>query len=87
MNDAANSIATSSRLCVLRPQYAVVWAAFFNFIAFLVFGLHVAETVGAGSCKPISSIERVIFGALDRRHHLAICHLIGSAFRRRVRMH
>ncbi|MGH1558062.1 inorganic phosphate transporter [Caulobacter segnis] len=33
---------------VLRPRYAVIWAAFFNFVAFLVFGLHVAGTVGSG---------------------------------------
>ncbi len=44
MNDAANSIATIVSTRVLRPQYAVAWAAFFNFIAFLFFGLHVAET-------------------------------------------
>ena len=48
MNDAANSIATIVSTRVLRPQYAVMWAAFFNFIAFLVFGLHVADTVGRG---------------------------------------
>ena len=46
MNDAANAIATIVSTRVLRPQYAVAWAAFFNFIAFLFFGLHVAETVG-----------------------------------------
>ena len=48
LHDAANSIATIVSTRVLRPQYAVVWAAFFNFIAFLFFGLHVAETVGTG---------------------------------------
>src|SRR5664279_5262749 len=48
MNDAANAIATIVSTRVLRPQYAVVWAAFFNFVAFLFFGLHVAETVGRG---------------------------------------
>jgi len=48
MNDAANAIATIVSTRVLRPQYAVIWAAFFNFIAFLFFGLHVAETVGRG---------------------------------------
>jgi PiT family inorganic phosphate transporter len=48
MNDAANSIATVVSTRVLRPQYAVAWAAFFNFIAFLVFGLHVAQNVGRG---------------------------------------
>jgi inorganic phosphate transporter, PiT family len=39
LHDAANSIATVVSTRVLRPQYAVVWAAFFNFIAFLFFGL------------------------------------------------
>ena len=48
LHDAANSIATIVSTRVLRPQYAVVWAAFFNFIAFLFFGLHVAQTIGTG---------------------------------------
>jgi len=64
MNDAANSIATIVSTRVLRPQYAVLWAAFFNFVAFLVFGLHVAETVGRGIVQPDIITLRVIFGAL-----------------------
>jgi inorganic phosphate transporter, PiT family len=64
MNDAANSIATIVSTRVLRPQYAVAWAAFFNFIAFLVFGLHVAETVGRGIVETAIVHSRVIFGAL-----------------------
>ena len=48
LHDAANSIATIVSTRVLRPHYAVAWAAFFNFIAFLFFGLHVAQTVGVG---------------------------------------
>ena len=48
MHDAANSIATIVSTRVLRPIYAVAWAAFFNFIAFLFFGLHVANTLGTG---------------------------------------
>src|SRR5258705_11906522 len=48
LHDAANSIATVVSTRVLRPQYAVIWAAFFNFIAFLFFVLHVAQTVGTG---------------------------------------
>jgi inorganic phosphate transporter, PiT family len=40
LHDAANSIATVVSTRVLRPQQAVVWAAFFNFVAFLVFGAH-----------------------------------------------
>jgi len=45
-HDAANSIATVVSTRVLSPRVAVVWAAFFNFIAFLILGLHVANTVG-----------------------------------------
>ena len=64
MNDAANAIATIVSTRVLRPQYAVVWAAFFNFIAFLFFGLHVAETVGRGIVEADVVNAHVIFGAL-----------------------
>ena len=49
---------------VLRPRYAVMWAAFFNFIAFLFFGLHVAQTVGVGIVAADVVDARVIFGAL-----------------------
>jgi PiT family inorganic phosphate transporter len=64
MNDAANSIATVVSTRVLRPHTAVAWAAFFNFIAFLVFGLHVAETLGRGIVEANVVDTRVIFGAL-----------------------
>jgi PiT family inorganic phosphate transporter len=64
MNDAANSIATVVSTRVLRPQYAVAWAALFNFVAFLVFGLHVAETVGRGIVEADIVTARVIFSAL-----------------------
>jgi inorganic phosphate transporter, PiT family len=64
MNDAANAIATIVSTRVLRPQYAVVWAAFFNFVAFLFFGLHVAETVGRGIVEADVVNSHVIFGAL-----------------------
>jgi len=47
-HDSANSIATVVSTRVLTPRQAVVWAAFFNFIAFLFFGLHVAGTIGKG---------------------------------------
>src|SRR3977135_3128781 len=64
LHDAANSIATIVSTRVLKPQYAVAWASFFNFIAFLFFGLHVAQTVGTGiSDAPIVD-PRVVFGAL-----------------------
>ncbi len=64
LHDAANSIATVVSTRVLRPQYAVVWAAFFNFIAFLFFGLHVAQTVGTGIIAADVVDAAVIFGAL-----------------------
>jgi PiT family inorganic phosphate transporter len=64
LHDAANSIATIVSTRVLRPQYAVFWAAFFNFIAFLFFGLHVAQTVGTGIVGAEVIDPRVIFGAL-----------------------
>ena len=63
-HDAANSIATIVSTRVLKPQYAVLWAAFFNFIAFLFFGLHVAKTVGSGIVEPEAIDNAVIFGAL-----------------------
>ena len=64
LHDAANSIATIVSTRVLRPQYAVFWAAFFNFIAFLFFGLHVAETLGTGIIDPAIVSPQVIFAAL-----------------------
>src|SRR6201991_65034 len=64
LHDAANSIATIVSTRVLRPRYAVMWAAFFNFIAFLFFGLHVAQTVGVGIVTADVIDARVIFGAL-----------------------
>ena len=64
LHDAANSIATVVSTRVLKPQYAVLWAAFFNFIAFLVFGLHVANTVGSGIVSPAVADSQVIFAAL-----------------------
>ena len=64
LHDAANSIATIVSTRVLRPQYAVAWAAFFNFIAFLFFGLHVAQTLGTGIISANVVDANVIFGAL-----------------------
>jgi PiT family inorganic phosphate transporter len=64
MHDAANSIATIVATRVLPPFYAVGWAAFFNFIAFLFFGLHVADTIGRGIVDASIISDRVIFGAL-----------------------
>jgi PiT family inorganic phosphate transporter len=64
LHDAANSIATIVSTRVLRPQYAVFWAAFFNFIAFMFFGLHVAQTLGVGIIDSSIIDPRVIFAAL-----------------------
>ena len=64
LHDAANSIATVVSTRVLRPLQAVAWAAFFNFIAFLFFGLHVAQTIGTGIVTASVVEPRVIFGAL-----------------------
>src|SRR4030067_1743746 len=61
---AANSIATVVSTRVLTPQWAVVWAAFFNFIAFLFFGLHVANTIGKGVIDPAIVGPFVILAAL-----------------------
>ncbi len=63
-HDAANSIATIVSTRVLRPHWAVVWAAFFNFIAFLFFGLHVANTIGKGVVDPTVIDPIVVFSAL-----------------------
>ena len=51
-HDAANSIATVVSTRVLSPRYAVAWAAFFNFVAFLLIGVHVAKTIGTGIIHP-----------------------------------
>jgi PiT family inorganic phosphate transporter len=64
LHDAANSIATVVSTRVLRPQNAVLLAAFCNFIAFLFFGLHVAQTVGRGIVSAEVVDAAVIFGAL-----------------------
>ena len=64
LHDAANSIATIVSTRVLRPRYAVIWASVFNFLAFLVFGLHVAKTIGSGIVALDVVTDRVIFGAL-----------------------
>jgi PiT family inorganic phosphate transporter len=64
LHDAANSIATVVSTRVLSPQLAVAWAAFFNFIAFLVFGQHVAATIGKGIVSADIVTASVIFAAL-----------------------
>src|SRR5712692_10698352 len=63
-HDAANSIATVVSTRVLSPRLAVFWAAFFNFIAFLVFELNVANTVGKGIVDPAIVDRHVIAATL-----------------------
>jgi len=64
MHDAANSIATVVSTRVLTPRQAVVWAAFFNFVAFLIFGTGVAHTIGAGMIDISIVTPQVIFAGL-----------------------
>jgi PiT family inorganic phosphate transporter len=63
-HDSANSIATVVSTRVLSPRVAVIWAAFFNFIAFLFFGLHVANTIGKGIIDITIVDKTIIFGTL-----------------------
>ena len=63
-HDAANSIATIVSTQVLKPQTAVFWAAFFNFVAFLFFGLSVAATIGKGVVDPSVVDPLVVLAAL-----------------------
>jgi len=64
MHDAANSIATVVSTRVLTPRQAVIWAAFFNFVAFLIFGTGVAHTIGKGMIDISVVTPLVIFAAL-----------------------
>ena len=63
-HDAANSIATIVSTGVLKPQYAVIWAAFFNVVAIFIFQLTVAATVGKGTIDPTVVDHYVVLGAL-----------------------
>jgi len=63
-HDAANSVATIVSTRVLSPKYAVLWAAFFNFIAVFFFKLHVATTIGKGIINPSIVDSYVILAAL-----------------------
>jgi len=63
-HDSANSIATIVSTRVMSPRFAVIWAAFFNFIAFLFFGLHVANTIGKGIVDISIVDKQIIFGTL-----------------------
>lgn len=64
-HDAANSVATIVSTRVLSPKQAVIWAAFFNFVAAFVFGLHVANTIGKGIIDPSVVDASVILAALS----------------------
>jgi PiT family inorganic phosphate transporter len=64
MNDAANSIATIVATRVFSPALAVLWAAFWNFAAIFVFGIHVAKTMGSGIVNPEIMNEQLILSAL-----------------------
>ena len=63
-HDAANSIATIVSTGVLKPQFAVIWAAFFNVIAIFIFQLTVAAAVGKGTIEPAIVDHYVVLGAL-----------------------
>ena len=63
-HDAANSIATVVSTRVLSPRYAVIWAAFFNFVAFLVFSTHVANTIAKDVVMQSALTVGVIFAGL-----------------------
>ena len=63
-HDAANSIATIVSTRVLSPRVAVVWAAFFNFVAFAVFGVHVAKTIAKGTVDPAVVTPAIVLAAL-----------------------
>jgi PiT family inorganic phosphate transporter len=74
-HDAANSIATVVSTRVLSPGLAVIWAAFFNFAAFLVFGTHVAKTIG-GDLINIQLIDETTLA--NSRLWVLLCGLIGA---------
>jgi PiT family inorganic phosphate transporter len=63
-HDAANSIATVVSTRVLSPRYAVIWAAFFNFVAFLIFSTHVANTIAKDVVMQDALTVGVIFAGL-----------------------
>lgn len=63
-HDSANAIATIVSTRVLRPKYAVLWAAFFDFLAFVFIGVHVANTIGKGIINIEIVDQRIILGTL-----------------------
>lgn len=73
-HDAANSIATVVSTRVLSPGAAVIWAAFFNFIAFLFFGTHVAKTIGGD----LINIQMITDDFANRRLLVLMCGVLGA---------
>ena len=63
-HDAASSIAMVVSTRVLSPRWAVVWAAFFNFVAFVIFGVHVAKTIAKGTVDPAVVTPGIVLAAL-----------------------
>ena len=63
-HDAASSVAIPVSTRVLTPRVAVIWAAFFNFIAFAIFGVHVAKTIAKGIIHPELATPDVVLAAL-----------------------
>ena len=78
-HDAANSIATVVSTRVLSPRLAVMWAAAFNFIAFLFFGTHVASTIAKDVVVQDVLTIGVIFAGLVGRHRVGPHHLLPGA--------
>src|SRR5258708_11407360 len=77
-HDAANSIATVVSTRVLPPQKAVIWAAFFNFVAAFVLGTHVAKTIGSGMIDLSVVTREVVLAGLIGATPL---HLLPLAYR------
>src|SRR5918996_364142 len=71
-HDAANSIATVVSTRVLSPRWAVIWAAFFNFVAFLVFKTHVANTIAKDVVTQDVLTIGVVFSGLSPLIGLAL---------------
>jgi len=71
MHDAANSIATVVSTRVLSPRLAVIWAAFFNFVAFFIFGTAVAVTIGKGMIDVQSINETGFWAGIRARRNAA----------------
>ena len=84
-HDAANSIATVVSTRVLSPRVAVVWAAFFNFVAFAVFGVHVAKTIAKGTVDPAVVTPAIVLAALLGRAAAGTCSPGGWGCPRRPR--